>query len=112
MKLFIQEAAEQDILRQIERYAEQGLPEIAQRFSAGVVASLSRLIEMPEIGSPRATPNPQLAGLRAWPVKEFENVRLHYLLLPDLLVVVRVLHGRQDTDAFLQHQDVQERGRH
>jgi toxin ParE1/3/4 len=98
VKLFVQEAAEQDILRQIEHYAEQGLSEIARRFSAGIVVSLNLLIERPEIGSPRRTSNPQLSGLRSWPVKGFEDFRLHYLLQPDLVVVVRVLHGKQDTD--------------
>lgn len=106
MKLFVQEAAEQDILRQIEHYAEQGLSEIAQRFGAGIVVSLNILIEQPEIGSPRGTCNPHLAGLRSWPVKGFEDFRIHYLLQPDLLVVVRVLHGKQDTDGLLRTFDI------
>ena len=45
MKLFVQEAAERDILQQIEHYAEQGLSEIARRFGASVVMSLTFLIE-------------------------------------------------------------------
>jgi toxin ParE1/3/4 len=101
VKLFVQEAAERDILQQIEYYAEQGLSEIAHRFSASVVVSLTFLIERPDVGSPRRTSNPQLVGLRSWPVKGFEDFRIHYLLQPDLLVVVRVLHGKQDTDALL-----------
>lgn len=101
MRLFIQHAAEQDILRQIEHYAEQGLSEIAQRFSAGVVDSLKLLIERPEIGAPRRISHPQLSGLRSWPVKGFEDYRLYYLLEPDSLIVVRLLHGKQDTDALL-----------
>jgi plasmid stabilization system protein ParE len=72
MRLFIHDAAEQDILRQIEHYAEQGLSEIAQRFSAGVVTSLNLLIERPDIGAPRRVSHPQLSGLRSWPVKGCE----------------------------------------
>ena len=101
MRLFIQEAAEQDILRQVEHYAEKGLPEIAQRFSAGVVTSLARLIERPAVGSSRSIANPKLLGLRTWPVKGFENFRIYYLLQAEELVVVRVLHSKQNTEEIL-----------
>ena len=42
MNLFIQEAAERDILRQIEWYAEKGVPAIGLRFSDAVAESLAQ----------------------------------------------------------------------
>ena len=110
MRLFVQEAAEQDVLRQVEWYAEQGLPEVAQRFSAGVAASLKRLVDVPEIGSLRPTANPKLAGLRAWPVTGFEALRVYYLLQPNLLIVLRILHGRQDGNTILEQHSVRDDG--
>jgi toxin ParE1/3/4 len=73
VNLFIQAPAEEDILRQVVWYAEQGLPHIARRFLAAVVDSIDALLAMPEAGPPRPSSNPRLAGLRAWPVKGFDE---------------------------------------
>ena len=107
MNLFIQEAAERDILRQIEWYAEKGVPAIGLRFSDAVAESLKAVIAMPLSGAPKPTPNPRLAGLRTWPVKGFDEFRIYYLVQSELLTVVRVLHDKRDTDALLRRQVVQ-----
>ena len=107
MKLFIQEAAERDILHQIEWYAEKGVPAIGLRFSDAVAESLRAVIAIPLGGAPKATANPRLAGLRTWPVKGFDEFRIYYLVQPDLLTVVRVLHDKRDTDALLRRQVIQ-----
>ena len=67
MKVFIQEAAERDILSQVAWYAEKGLVTVPRRFHAAVLAAIDSLVAMPEAGSPRMSGNPALAGLRAWP---------------------------------------------
>ena len=54
MKLFIQEAAEQDILRQVEWYADKGLPDIARRFYAAALDAINAMA-MPEAGLPKTT---------------------------------------------------------
>jgi len=36
-----------------------------------------------------------IPGLRSWPVKEFEKIRIYYLQGPDGLRVVRILHGKR-----------------
>jgi toxin ParE1/3/4 len=105
--LFIQEAAEDDILRQTERYAEQGLPHIARRFHTSVLAAIDALIAMPDAGPPRPTVNPALAGLRAWPVKGFDAFWIYYLAGPERLTVVRILHGKRDIGTILEGQEVQ-----
>jgi toxin ParE1/3/4 len=112
VNLFIQEAAEQDILHQVAWYAEQGVPSVALRFSAAAGASIEAIMAMPESGAPKSTANPRLAGLRTWPVKGFDQFRIYYLMQPDLLIVVRILHDKRDTDALLEGQDIQEPGRH
>ncbi len=112
MNLFIQESAEQDILQQVEWYAEQGLFDIAQRFSTASVAAIEALMAMPDAGAPRAIANPHLTGLRTWPVKGFGDFRIYYLVRPDLLTVVRILHSKQDTDTILKGQEVQKPAKH
>ena len=107
MNLFIQESAEQDILRQVEWYAEKGVPAIALHFHDAVAESIKAVIAMPLSGAPKATTNPRLAGLRTWPVKGFDEFRIYYLVQPELLTVVRVLHDKRDTDALLRRQVVQ-----
>ena len=106
MNLFIQEAAEEDVLCQVEWYAEQGLPEIAQRFAHSVKASIQSLLASPQAGAPRKTGNPALSDLRTWPVHGFRYFRVFYLLRGDLLQVVRVLHTRRDTVVILEEQAV------
>ena len=78
MSLFIQASAEEDILRQVAWYAEQGLPHIARRFHTAVMDSLDALVAMPEAGPPRPTSNARLAGLRAWPVRGFGEFWVYY----------------------------------
>jgi plasmid stabilization system protein ParE len=105
--LFIQESAEADILRQVERYAEQGLPHIARRFHASILAAIDALVAMPEAGPPRPTANAALIGLRAWPVKGFDAFWIYYLAGPERLTVVRGLHGKRDIGTILEEQDLQ-----
>ena len=109
MKLFIQAEAEADVPRQVERYAEQGLPHIARRFHAAVVAAIDAVVAMPEAGPPRPTANPALTGLRAWPVKGFDAYWIYYLAGPDRLTVIRVLHGKRDIGTILEERDIDAR---
>jgi toxin ParE1/3/4 len=107
VNVFIQEAARQDILDQVEWYARQGLPQIARRFHAAALDAIDALLAMPEAGPPKATGNPRLAGLRSWSVKDFDAFWVYYIVQPERLTVVRVLHSKQDTGAILEEQDVE-----
>jgi plasmid stabilization system protein ParE len=73
VRLFIQQAAEQDILGQVEWYADQGLPDVARRFYAAALDAIDVLMAMPEAGPPKESSNPQLAGLRRWAIKGFDE---------------------------------------
>lgn len=98
----IRAAAEADILREVEWYAAQGLPDIARRFHIAVLDAIDAALQLPEAGPRTMLANPRLAGLRSWPVKRFEAFRLYYIAERDTLSVVRVLHGKRDIGAILE----------
>lgn len=108
MNLFIQEAAEKDIVRQVEWYAEQGVPHIGRRFHDAVLDAIDALLAMPEAGPPKPTGNPQLAGLRSWHIKGFDELWIYYLVRPPLLTIVRVLHSKRDIARILGRQTLEE----
>jgi toxin ParE1/3/4 len=107
---FIQSPAEDDVLKQVEWYAERGLPDIARRFHAAVAEAINALVTMPAAGMPKPSANPRLAGLRTWPLKGFDAFRVYYLAQHDRLVIVRVLHDKRDTDAVLGGHTVEDPG--
>jgi plasmid stabilization system protein ParE len=109
VNLFVQEAAEQNLLSQVEWYAEQGLPDIARRFHTAVLDAIDALLAMPEAGPPNHTGNPRLTGLRSWHVKGFDEFRVHYMACPELITVVRILHSKRDTGTILTRQELEER---
>jgi plasmid stabilization system protein ParE len=84
------------------------LPDIARRFYAAALDAIDALMAMPEAGPHKITKNPRLAGLRAWPVKGFDESWIYYLVRPDLLTVVRVLHSKRDIKTILVSQDLEE----
>ena len=102
MNLFIRPQARDDIIRQFRWHLlEQEAPETAFRFLDAVEESVGQLLGMPEMGSPRVLKNPALAGLRVWPVKGFEDIRIYYLVRAESLRVVRILHGKRDISRIL-----------
>jgi toxin ParE1/3/4 len=99
-------AARQDILRQYEWYLEEQQAEaIAQRFLDAFEAGTEQLRSMPDIGAPRHSTNPQLAGLRSWPVPGFPSIRIYYIRLSDSLRIVRVLRWRRDVGPILEEDE-------
>lgn len=96
-------AAREDILAQFRYYAlDQGVPDVGYRFLDAVEAAIARIGEMPAIGAPQHFETPALAGVRAWPVPGFEDIRLYYLETADALLIVRVLHDKRDVRQILQ----------
>jgi toxin ParE1/3/4 len=103
MKTVIHAAAREDILRQYRWYLlEKDLPATALRFLDAVEKALGDLQRNPGLGSPRLFPNPQLAGLRSWPVAGFPSLRIYYIGKRDALRIVRILHGKRDIAAMLE----------
>jgi toxin ParE1/3/4 len=108
MNLVIQASAEQDIVSQVEWYAERGLPAIARRFHTAALDAIDSLLATPQAGPPRTTSNPSLAGMRMWPVKGFDEFWVYYVARDDAVTVVRVLHSKRDTGTILEEEEIEE----
>ena len=76
--------------------------EVAERFLDAFETTLERLEQMPYIGVVAVLDNPALFGLRRWPIKGFEKYVILYLVLEDVVDLVRVLHTSQDLIAILE----------
>jgi toxin ParE1/3/4 len=105
VRRFIQEAARTDILGQYQHYLGHYVPAVADRFLDAVNESIDSVVAMPDAGTPKQFDNPRLKGLRTWSVKGFDEFRIYYLISDDLLIVVRVLHGRRDVRSLLEEPD-------
>jgi len=101
LKVFVKPAARRDILAQFSYLLDNGGDLIADRFLVSVERSLQRLAEQPRSGSLRHFANPALAGLRAWPIDGFEDIRAYYLAGVDQITVLRILHGKRDLPSIL-----------
>ncbi len=102
MNSAIRPRARDDIIRQFRWYlVEQDAADAAFRFVEAVEESVGQLVSMPNMGAPREIRNPTLKGLRVWPVKNFDEFLIFYLVQGDTLRVIRVLHGKRDIDRIL-----------
>jgi plasmid stabilization system protein ParE len=103
LKPIIVPAARDDILRQYRYYlVEQDKPRVAERFLSAVRRTIETTIRMPQGGVPKRLSREALRGLRSWPVKGFEDLRVYYLADESGVRVVRVLHGKRDINSILQ----------
>ena len=82
------------------RYIAQHNYEAAVRFLQATEASYARLAAMPELGERQEFERKELAGLRAWQVRGFENYLIFYRLIEQGLEIVRVLHAARDIAAI------------
>ena len=102
MKVEIFPRAETDIIGQFRYYlVEKDTPATAALYREAVKESIEQLRLYPRIGS---LVHGSLPGLRSWPVKGFEFIRVYYLLTSDTLRVVRVLHSKRNVDHILRRE--------
>jgi toxin ParE1/3/4 len=101
VKHVIRPAAKDDIIRQFRYYLLEDALETATRFLDAVDESIEAICRMPYTGAVKHFKNLILAGLRSWAVKDFEEILIYYVVAPDALRVVRVLHGRRDIEKIL-----------
>jgi toxin ParE1/3/4 len=104
VKHIIRPAAKDDIIRQFRYYLLEDALEAAVHFLDAVDESIEAICQMPNIGAPKPVKNPILSGLRSWAVKGFEDILIFYIVQPDALRVVRVLHGRRDIQRILERE--------
>ena len=94
MKVIISPPAEKDIIRQFRYYlVDQDAPLVALRYRQAVMDTVNSLPDSPGIGKPVESSIP---GLRSWPVKGFEAIRIYYRELPGGLLIVRLIHGKRN----------------
>lgn len=89
-------AARQDLIEHYVYLAEHAGEEVAERFLASAETSFGDLATQPRIGAPLLLKRPELAGLRKWHVRGFDNVLIFYFPRDDGVSIVRVLHAAQD----------------
>lgn len=106
MKHIIRSAARDDILRQFRYYlVDQDKSEVANRWLEAVEKTIDNILRTPNAGAPKQLSNESLAGLRSWPVEEFEDIRIYYLAEESALRVIRVLHGKRDIRRILEREE-------
>ena len=88
--------AKRDLVHHYVYLAENANIETAERFLLQADASFGELARRPEMGAPLTVSEPKLAGMRKWPVKDFEKFLIFYLPHSRGVSIVRVLHGAQD----------------
>ena len=91
--------AERDVA-EIVSYIADDSPEAAQRFRRALQATGALLLDMPHIGSMRASDKPALKGIRVVPVRDFDKYAVFYRPVKDGIEIVRVLHGARDYPAL------------
>lgn len=94
--VFKRPAARRDLVGHYVYLAENGREDAANRFMSNAEASFDDLAQHRAMGSPMTLRRPELAELRKWRVKEFEDFLIFYLPRRDGVCIVRVLHATQD----------------
>ncbi len=95
-KVWQRAAARRDLLEHFVYLAEHAGLDTAERFLTNAEASFNELAGQPMIGAPLTLRHSELAGMRKWRVKDFDNHLVFYLPRPDGVSIVRVLHGGRD----------------
>jgi toxin ParE1/3/4 len=87
------EAAARDLVDHFIYFAENAGLDVADRFLSSAEASFTDLARQPAMGAPLKLNRPELAHVRKWRVKGFDNHLIFYEPLPDGVSIVRVLHA-------------------
>jgi len=95
-KVYQSAAARRDLVEHFVYLAENAGLDIAERFLTNAATSFNELAGQPMIGAPLTLRHPELADMRKWRVKDFDNILVFYLPLPDGVSIMRVLHATRD----------------
>jgi toxin ParE1/3/4 len=87
--------AREDI-KQIATYINEDSPQSSMALRQTLENIYELLLELPEIGTARNFHNPEMKGLRMWPVRGFDKYLIFYRSTPEGLEIVRVVHGARD----------------
>ncbi len=83
-------AARRDLVEQFVYLAENAGLNVAERFLSPAEASFADLARQPMMGAPVTLKHPDLAGMRKWRVKDFDNYLVFYQPRSGGVSIVRV----------------------
>lgn len=90
------ESAKRDLVEHFVHLAENAGLDAADRFLSCAESSFNDLARQPMMGAPLTLKRPELADIRKWRVKDFDNHLVFYEPRPDGVSIVRVLHAASD----------------
>jgi toxin ParE1/3/4 len=90
------ESAKRDLVEHFVHLAENAGLDVADRFLSCAESSFNDLARQPMMGAPLTLKRPELADIRKWRVKDFDNHLVFYEPRPDGVSIVRVLHAASD----------------
>ena len=90
------EAARRDLVEHFVYLAEEAGLDVAERFLTNASASFNDLAQHPKMGAPLTLKHPDLANVRKWRVKGFDNHLVFYEPRPNGMSIVRVLYAASD----------------
>ena len=92
----IREAARRDLVDHFVYLAENAGMEVAERFLERAESSFGDLAGQPLMGAPLTLNHADLAGLRKWRIKDFDNHLIFYQPRQNGVSIARVLHAASD----------------
>jgi toxin ParE1/3/4 len=95
-RVVLKNQAERDLRQIATGFMERQNQDSAVRFLDAAATAFDRLAQMPAIGKKCQLNHPQLADLRQWRVKDFEDYLIFYRMTALKIEVLRVVHGAQD----------------
>lgn len=81
-RVIIDPEADRDIEEQFDYFADRSI-DSSLRFLQAANDTFEQLAEMPGMGAPHRCNNPELDGVRVWPIRGFENYLAFYLAAED-----------------------------
>ena len=100
--LVIRPQAQADVDEQAAYYQATDSISTATRFLEDVRHVFERLVHFPRLGRPWPTTNPELTGLRRWPLPHLPY-SIFYLPTATTIEIVRVLHNSRDLPPLLEN---------
>jgi plasmid stabilization system protein ParE len=94
-------AARRDFIIHYVYLAENASLEVAKRFRIAVESTYAELTEMPGIGAPGKVRQGKHAGVRIWPVRDFEDYLIAYRPHRGGVAIERLVHAKQDYQRVL-----------
>lgn len=93
----------QDLI-DIATYISQDNLDAGDRFLYAAEATFQQITKLPGIGRFSGFTHPRLTQVRQYPVKGFKNYLIYYQIQEEIIDIMRVLQGSQNTVSILQQE--------